>query len=74
MRRSCKSHVSRRAFSLLEMVMVIAIIVILASALMLGVSGYIEGSKKAKNLVDDSAQEVENNYHASENKLAGYGF
>lgn len=74
MRRTCKTRVSKGAFTLLEMVLVIAIIVILASALMLGVTGYIEGTKKAKNMVDDSAQDVSAQAHASEVKLAGYSF
>ena len=74
MRRTCKSRVSKGAFTLLEMVLVIAIIVILASALMLGVSGYINGANNAKNQVDASANEVANNVHVSEGVLAGYDF
>lgn len=74
MRRSCKRRVSKRAFTLLEMVMVIAIIVILASALLFGVSGYIQGTNNAKNDVDAQAQALEDNVHASEQQLADYGF
>jgi type II secretory pathway pseudopilin PulG len=56
------------------MVMVIAIIVILASALLFGVSGYIQGTNNAKNDVDAQANQVEANVHISEQKLADYGF
>ena len=74
MRKTCKTHMSKRAFTLLEMVMVIAIIVILASARMIGVTGYIEGTKKAKNQVDAQADEVSHGVHASEEYLADFGY
>ena len=65
---------TRRGFTLVEMVLVIAIIVILASALMIGVTGYIEGTKKAKNQVDAQADEVSHGVHASEEYLADFGY
>jgi prepilin-type N-terminal cleavage/methylation domain-containing protein len=74
MRKTCKSRVSKGAFTLLEMVLVVAIIVILASALIFGVTGYINGANRANNMVSDSAAELEANHHASEAMLEGYGF
>ncbi|MBR3340269.1 MAG: type II secretion system protein [Clostridiales bacterium] len=74
MRKTCKSRVSKGAFTLLEMVLVVAIIVILASALIFGVTGYINGANRANNMVSDSAQELEQHVNDSEAELAGYGF
>ena len=74
MRRINKSCVSKGAFSLLEIVLVVAIIVILASAFLTGVKGYIDQTNAAKNNIDKSAQAVDESVHASEEKLRNYGF
>jgi prepilin-type N-terminal cleavage/methylation domain-containing protein len=74
MRRINKSCVSKEAFTLLEIVLVVAIIVILASALLTGVKGYIDQTNTAKNKIDESAQAVDNQVHASEVLLSNYGF
>lgn len=74
MRRINKSCVSKEAFTLLEIVLVVAIIVILASAFLTGVKGYIDQTNAAKNHIDDSAKAVDESVHASEEKLRNYGF
>ena len=74
MRRINRSCVSKEAFTLLEIVLVVAIIVILASAFLTGVKGYIDQTNAAKNHIDDSAKAVDESVHASEEKLRNYGF
>ena len=74
MRRTCKRRASKGAFTILEIVLVVAIIVILASALLTGVSGYIKGANNANNMVNASAQAVDQHVHDSEAMLEGYGF
>ncbi len=74
MRRINKSCISKEAFTLLEIVLVVAIIVILASAFLTGVQGYIDKTNYSKNKIDESAQAVDQSVHASEEKLSNYGF
>ena len=74
MRKTCKRRVIPKGFTLLELVLVLAIIVILASALILGVTGYIDKTNEAKNQVDIAANNVTNKVHASEAVLANYNF
>ena len=74
MHRTYKSRISRGAFTLLEMVLVVAIIIIIASALLTGVSRFINGANNANNIVAGDAKNIEKSYHASEQKLADYDF
>ena len=73
MRRTYK-RINSKGFTLLEMVLVIAIIVILASALILGVSRYINAANKANQDVIDASSQIVQGVDDSEAMLAHYGF
>ena len=46
-----KIQKSKKGFTLIEMVLVIAIIVILAAVLIMGIGGYIQRAQNARNSV-----------------------
>ena len=45
-----KIHKNKKGFTLIEMVLVIAIIVILASVLFIGISGYLQKANSVKDI------------------------
>lgn len=47
MKRMCKEN--KKGFTLVEMVLVIAIIVILAAVMLIGIQGYIESAEHAQD-------------------------
>ena len=49
---------SKKGFTLVEMVLVIAIICILAAVLVLSVTDYISRAKKATSMIDDNRVQV----------------
>ncbi|MCQ2504568.1 MAG: type II secretion system GspH family protein [Saccharofermentans sp.] len=61
---------SKRGFTLLEMVMVIAIIVILAAVLAINSGEIYRRAANKSASVTDSVQDVQTGISASENKLA----
>lgn len=73
MRKTYK-HYNSKGFTLVEMVLVIAIIVILASSLIIGVGQYITTANNAKDEVDDASRQVVDRIDQSENRLQSLGF
>jgi len=71
MRRLSKT---KKGFTLLEIILVIAIIVILAGALSLGVSDILSNARKGNSSVSEAQESVTQGIKASEEKLASYGF
>ena len=62
------------AFTLLEMVIVVGIIVILAAALLTSVTDILDTGNKADSAVIEGAERIEQNINDSERKLSEYGF
>ena len=54
-----KIQKSKKGFTLVEMVLVIAIIVILAAVLLFGVSQYLNAANKAKGSISEHNSNVE---------------
>lgn len=69
--RDCKS---KGAFTLLEMVIVIAIIVILASVLIFNINKIINAANDADAAVADASDKLGDRIDASESLLAKYSF
>lgn len=65
---------NKRGFTLIEMILVIAIIVVLASVVALSVNGIITKSKAKSNAINDSRDEVTAAKAAGENQLSVYSF
>lgn len=74
MRRVDKRHVSKGGFSLLEILIVVAIIVILAGVVGAGVAGLIRTANKSNDAVAASSQSLSAQIHSGENTLAAYSF
>ena len=71
--RICKRH-NARGFTLVEIILVVAVIIILATALMTGVSDWIDKANAANEAVIEQSAEVEQQINDSENMLSGYHF
>ena len=72
MRRIIKN---KRGFTLVELLLVIAIIVILAGVTALSISDYINRAKNADASVSQAVSaSIRDNISSRENKLKGYGF
>lgn len=65
---------SKKAFTLTEIVLVVAIILILASSFAIGVAEYISTSEDAAADVDASVAALSDNIADKEQKLTNYGF
>lgn len=74
MRKINKDCKSKRAFTLLEMVIVIAIIVILASVLIFNINDIINAANNADDAVADASDKLGERIDASENLLKKYSF
>ena len=74
MRRVDKRHVSKGGFSLLEILIVVAIIVILAGVVGAGVAGLIRTANKSNDAVVASSQSLSAQIHSGENTLDAYSF
>ena len=74
MRRTSKSCLNKGAFTLVEMVLVLGVIVILASVLIIGISQFFNAADTAMNEVENESAAVVNNIDRSEQKLRDYGF
>ena len=65
---------NNKGFTLVEIVLVVAIIVILAGAMLFGVNEYINTAHAAESDVNASVDELSNNITAKENDLINKGF
>jgi type IV pilus assembly protein PilA len=65
---------SKKGFSLTEIVLVVAIILILASSFAIGISEYLNTSQAAADQVDASVAALSDAIADKEDKLEGYGF
>ena len=65
---------NKKGFTLIEIILVVAMIVILASAFGLGVAQYLETSQAASDNVDQSVAALSDNIKTKENSLKYYGF
>ncbi|MCR5616123.1 MAG: prepilin-type N-terminal cleavage/methylation domain-containing protein [Saccharofermentans sp.] len=65
---------SKKGFSLTEVVLVVAIIVILASAFAIGIADYINTTQDASDKVDESVSEISDNISTKESQLTVWGF
>jgi len=73
MRRTYK-RCNSKGFTLVEMMLVIAIIIILASSVIFGVSGYLNSANKAEADINQQSSELVSHIDASESLLEYYGF
>lgn len=69
-----KVQKTKRGFTLLEIVLVIAIIMILAAATIFAINDILTHSKQANSSVNASVSQVTSGIKASESKLKAYGF
>lgn len=74
MSRICKRHGSKGAFTLVEIILVVAIILILASALMLGVNDWIQLTNAASNSVAEESNAISQRVQDDEASLSNYNF
>ena len=64
----------RRGFTLVEIVLVIAIILILASVTALSVSDILRNSQRGQSSVSDAVTSAKSEISSKEAALRGYGF
>ncbi|MCR4688642.1 MAG: prepilin-type N-terminal cleavage/methylation domain-containing protein [Saccharofermentans sp.] len=69
-----KINKNKHGFTLTEMILVVAIIIILASAIGIGVADIINAGKRADAQVNKQASTLRANINNSEAKLTYYGF
>ena len=69
-----KIYKNKKGFTLVELVLVVAIIVILAGVLALNISGYINRAKNARSNVDSGVSSYQGKVQGLEKSVAGYGF
>jgi len=74
MRRLSKKYSSRRAFTLVEIVLVVGIIVILAASLFMGVTDLMNTASDADEAVARGSSQLDRHITDSEQKLADYKF
>ncbi len=74
MRRLYKRHSSKGGFSLLEMIIVIAIIVILAGVVGVGIAGLIRTANRSNDAVKESSESLNASISMGESKLSLYSF
>ncbi|MCQ2532177.1 MAG: type II secretion system GspH family protein [Saccharofermentans sp.] len=65
---------NKKGFTLVELVLVVAIIVILAGVLALNISGYIDRAKNGKKQVESGVSEYSGKIQPLEASVKGYGF
>ena len=65
---------SRKGFTLVEVILVIAILVILASVLALSVSDYVNRANNAKDARSSDVSTMKRGIDAQESNLNSYGF
>ena len=74
MRRIYKRHNSKGGFSLLEMLIVVAIIVILAGVVGVGVAGLIRTANNADSAVKQSSESLNASINSGESSLSQFSF
>ena len=74
MRRLYKRHSSKEGFSLLEVLIVVAIIVILAGVIGVGVAGLIRTANRSNDAVINSSASLSEQISNSESILKNYNF
>ena len=74
MRRTSKVCRLKSAFTLLEMVLVVAVIIILASVLIIGVTQFFNAANNASNEVANESSALESNIDKSERYLQDFNF
>ena len=74
MRRLYKRHSSKEGFSLLEVLIVVAIIVILAGVVGVGVAGLLRTANRSNDAVIDSSASLSEQISNSESVLKKYNF
>ena len=74
MRRLYKRHSSKEGFSLLEVLIVVAIIVILAGVIGVGVAGLIRTANRSNDAVINSSASLSEQISNSESILMNYNF
>ena len=74
MSRICKKHGSKGAFTLVELILVAAIILILAGALMVGVKDWIDLTNRANESVAEESNSISERIHDDEVTLSSYNF
>ena len=68
------NKINKRGFTLIEMMMVVALIIVLASVLFIAVGDIYNRAKSANDTVEASRTELVNGRNASERSLAAYHF
>lgn len=71
--RKLNKH-SKKAYTLLEMALVIAIIVILAAVIGIAANKYLQTSKSASSKTNSAVSSMKASNSATAQKLKGYGF
>lgn len=74
MRRIHKSQRSKGGFSLLEVIIVVAIIVILAGVVGVGVAGLIRTANRADSAVKNSSESLNSSINSGESSLSIFSF
>ena len=74
MRRLYKRHSTKGGFSLLEILIVVAIIVILAGVVGVGVAGLIRTANRSNEAVKDSSLSLAASVNAGESSLSSFSF
>ncbi len=74
MHRLYKRHSSKGGFSLLEVLIVVAIIVILAGVVGVGVAGLIRTAHKTDQAVKDSSESLNASINQGESSLSIFNF
>jgi prepilin-type N-terminal cleavage/methylation domain-containing protein len=74
MHRLYKRHSSKGGFSLLEVLIVVAIIVILAGVVRVGVAGLIRTAHKTDQAVKDSSESLNASINQGESSFSMFNF
>jgi prepilin-type N-terminal cleavage/methylation domain-containing protein len=74
MRRLNKEYKSKGGFSLLEMIIVVAIILIIASVVGFGVAGLLNTAHRSNDAVIGSSESLISQMDSGESKLANFSF
>ena len=65
---------NKKGFTLLEMIIVVAIVVILASVLMLNVGPILNPVSRQNSSISQSREDMRGQFQAYENSLSNYNF
>ena len=65
---------TKKGFTLIELILVVAIIVILAGVLVMNVSSYIQRAKNGSSEVDEGVSSYKGKVQSLEGQISGYKF